>query len=68
MAEGWGRAEGVLVGGCLESMQHLRGARRTGRISRPDLDGAILFLETSEGKPDHERIDGILIDYENTGT
>ena len=41
-----GRSEGVLVGGCLESMQHLRGTPYW-----PDLDGAILFLETSEEKP-----------------
>jgi muramoyltetrapeptide carboxypeptidase len=67
-SSGWawlkgGRAEGVLVGGCLESMQHLRGTTYW-----PDLDGAILFLETSEEKPDPERVDGILMDYENMGT
>ena len=66
-SSGWtwlkgGRAEGVLVGGCLESMQHLRGTAYW-----PDLDGAILFLETSEEKPDPERVDGILMDYENMG-
>jgi muramoyltetrapeptide carboxypeptidase LdcA involved in peptidoglycan recycling len=41
-------------------MQHLRGTPYW-----PDLDGAILFLETSEEKP--ERVDGILMDYENIG-
>jgi muramoyltetrapeptide carboxypeptidase len=56
------RAEGVLIGGCLESMQHLRGTPFW-----PDLDGAILFLETSEEKPDPEKVDGILMDYENMG-
>jgi muramoyltetrapeptide carboxypeptidase len=56
------RAEGVLVGGCLESMQHLRGTPYW-----PDLTGAILFLETSEEKPTPERVDGILMDYENMG-
>ncbi len=66
-SSGWawlkeGRADGVLVGGCLESMQHLRGTPYW-----PDLDGAILFLETSEEKPDPERVDGILMDYENMG-
>ncbi|HLL97893.1 MAG TPA: S66 peptidase family protein [Rubrobacteraceae bacterium] len=66
-SSGWtwlkgGRADGVLVGGCLESMQHLRGTTYW-----PDLDGAILFLETSEEKPDPERVDGILMDYENMG-
>ena len=57
-----GSAEGILVGGCLESMQHLRGTPY-----RPELDGAILFLETSEEKPGPQRVDGILTDYENMG-
>ena len=57
-----GRSEGVLVGGCLESMQHLRGTPYW-----PDLTGAILFLETSEEKPEPETVDGILMDYENMG-
>lgn len=66
-SEGWtwlkgGRADGVLVGGCLESMQHLRGTPFW-----PDLDGAVLFLETSEEKPDPEKVDGMLMDYENMG-
>jgi muramoyltetrapeptide carboxypeptidase len=66
-SEGWtwlkgGRADGALVGGCLESMQHLRGTPFW-----PDLEGAILFLETSEEKPDPEKVDGILMDYENMG-
>ena len=54
--------EGVLVGGCLESMQHLRGTPYW-----PSLDGPILFLETSEEEPNQERVDGILMNYENTG-
>jgi len=57
-----GRAEGVLIGGCLESLQHLRGTRFW-----PDLRGAILFLETSEEKPSPATVDGILMDYENMG-
>ena len=57
-----GSAEGALVGGCLESMQHLRGTTYW-----PDLDGAILFLETSEEKPSPETVDSILMDYENMG-
>jgi muramoyltetrapeptide carboxypeptidase len=66
-SSGWtwlkaGSVEGVLVGGCLESMQHLRGTPYW-----PDLDGAILFLETSEEKPRPETVDGILMDYENMG-
>jgi len=66
-SDGWawlkgGSAEGVLVGGCLESMQHLRGTPYW-----PELDGAILFLETSEEKPSPDTVDGILMDYENMG-
>jgi len=57
-----GVAEGELIGGCVESLQHLRGTEFW-----PDLDGRILFLETSEEKPSPERIDGILMDYENMG-
>lgn len=66
-SEGWswlkpGRAEGVLIGGCIESLQHLRGTRYW-----PDWTGAILFVETSEEKPSPAEVDGILMDYENMG-
>ena len=57
-----GVGEGVLVGGCIESLQHLRGTR-----DWPDFEGKILFLETSEEKPSPARVDGILMDYENMG-
>jgi len=57
-----GRAEGVLIGGCIESLQHLRGTRFW-----PDFSGALLFLETSEEKPTPATVDGILMDYENMG-
>jgi len=57
-----GRGEGPLIGGCIESLQHLRGTRYW-----PNWDGAILFFETSEESPTPERIDGILMDYENMG-
>ncbi len=59
---GRGIAAGPLVGGCLESMQHLRGTPYW-----PNLDGAVLFLETSEEHPTPETVDGILMDYENMG-
>jgi len=52
----------VLVGGCLESLQHLRGTPFW-----PDWDGAILFFETSEQKPRPATVDAILMDYENMG-
>lgn len=55
-----GLGEGPLIGGCLESLQHLRGTDFW-----PDLDGAILFLETSEEAPSPQTVDGILMDYEN---
>ena len=57
-----GRAEGVLIGGCIESLQHLRGTRYW-----PNWAGAILFVETSEEKPSPAEVDGILMDYENMG-
>lgn len=57
-----GAGEGILVGGCIESLQHLRGTPFW-----PDFEGAILFLETSEEKPSPAKVDGILMDYENMG-
>jgi muramoyltetrapeptide carboxypeptidase len=66
-SDGWtwlksGRAQGPLVGGCLESLEHLRGTSYW-----PSFDGAILFLETSEDAPSPERVDALLMDYENMG-
>jgi muramoyltetrapeptide carboxypeptidase LdcA involved in peptidoglycan recycling len=57
-----GQAQGRLVGGCIESLQHLRGTRYW-----PDFDGALFFWETSEEKPLPETIDSLLMDYENMG-
>jgi muramoyltetrapeptide carboxypeptidase LdcA involved in peptidoglycan recycling len=57
-----GRAEGRLIGGCLESLQHLRGTRFW-----PDWEEAIFFFETSEERPPPETVDGMLMDYENMG-
>lgn len=57
-----GRGEGTLIGGCLESLQHLRGTRFW-----PDWDRAIFFWETSEEKPSPAAVDAILMDYENMG-
>ena len=66
-SNGWtwlreGDAEGVLIGGCLESLQHLRGTPFW-----PDWTGAILFFETSELAPSTATVDGILMDYQNMG-
>jgi muramoyltetrapeptide carboxypeptidase LdcA involved in peptidoglycan recycling len=57
-----GTADGVLIGGCLESLEHLRGTRFW-----PEWQDAILFFETSEGAPPPERVDSILMDYDNMG-
>jgi len=57
-----GCAEGILVGGCLESLQHLRGTPYW-----PRWEDAILLLETSEERPSPAKVDGILMDYENMG-
>ena len=57
-----GTAEGRLIGGCLESLQHLRGTEYW-----PTWDGAILFFETGEEKPLPETVDGFLMDYDNMG-
>lgn len=66
-SSGWtwlkpGRAEGRLVGGCIESLEHLRGT-----VFWPDWQGAIFFFETSEEKPTPEDVDAILMDYHNMG-
>jgi muramoyltetrapeptide carboxypeptidase LdcA involved in peptidoglycan recycling len=57
-----GKAEGRLIGGCIESLQHLRGTRFW-----PEWQDAIMFFETSEGAPSPETVDSILMDYENMG-
>ena len=48
------------MGGCLEFVQHLCGTRHW-----QGLGGAILFLETSEERPNPEKVDGILMAYQN---
>jgi muramoyltetrapeptide carboxypeptidase LdcA involved in peptidoglycan recycling len=57
-----GAAAGTLIGGCIESLQHLRGTRFW-----PDWQDAIMFFETSEEAPSPKTVDGILMDYENMG-
>jgi muramoyltetrapeptide carboxypeptidase LdcA involved in peptidoglycan recycling len=57
-----GVAEGVMIGGCLESLDHLRGTRFW-----PEWQDAILFIETSEAPPSPERVDSMLMDYEVMG-
>jgi muramoyltetrapeptide carboxypeptidase len=67
VSEGWqwlraGRSEGTLVGGCLESLQHLRGTPYW-----PAFDDAILFLETGEEAPSPAKVDAFLMDFANMG-
>jgi muramoyltetrapeptide carboxypeptidase len=57
-----GQATGRLMGGCIGSMEHLRGTPYW-----PEWDGAILSLEGSEEKPSPARWDCLLMDYENMG-
>ncbi len=57
-----GVGEGVLIGGCLESLEHLRATRFW-----PEWQDAIMFFETSEGPPPPAKVDGLLMDYENMG-
>src|SRR5579872_2211833 len=58
-----GRAEGWLAGGCLESLcWHVKGSD-----SWLDLEGAVLFLETSEEAPPPSDVDAYLSDLENLG-
>lgn len=69
-SEGWtwlkeGQAEGRLIGGSLESLQHPRGTPYW--PDAPDWNEAILFLETTEEVPSPATVDGILMDYENMG-
>jgi muramoyltetrapeptide carboxypeptidase LdcA involved in peptidoglycan recycling len=62
---GAGAAEGVLIGGCLESLHHLRSTPYW--PDREDWRGAIFFFETSDEKPLPETVDSALMDYENMG-
>lgn len=57
-----GQAKGQLIGGCVESLQHLRGTEYW-----PNWEDAIFFFETSEERPSPETVDGILMDYQNMG-
>ncbi|MEO9045775.1 MAG: S66 peptidase family protein [Candidatus Dormibacter sp.] len=66
--DGWhwlrqGHADGWLFGGCLETIcWHLKGQREW-----IDLDGAVLFLETSEDAPSPADVDAYLTDLEAIG-
>ena len=56
--QGEGKVRGRLIGGCVEVLDWLRG---TPLFPSPvDFDGAILFLETSEDKPEPKNLKYIL--------
>lgn len=57
-----GTASGPTIGGCLETIQHLRGTRWW-----PNFSGTILCLETSEECPSPESADIMLGDYARMG-
>jgi muramoyltetrapeptide carboxypeptidase LdcA involved in peptidoglycan recycling len=58
-----GEARGPLLGGCLETIAwHLKGSEWW-----LDLEGALLFLETSEEAPPPADVDGYLTDFEQLG-
>ena len=58
-----GATEGWLMGGCVESLcWHVKGSD-----AWLDLDGAVLFLETSEEAPSPAHVDAYLVDLENLG-
>ena len=67
-SDGWhwlrrGIAAGWLFGGCLETIcWHLKGS-----ASWLDLDGAVLFVETSEEAPSPAHVDAYLTDLEQLG-
>ena len=67
-SDGWvtvreGTAEGPLLGGCLETVcWHLKGSPEW-----LDLEGAVLFLETSEEAPPPAYVDAYLTDLERLG-
>ena len=58
-----GAAEGPLLGGCLETIAwHLKGSP-----AWLDLDGAVLFLETSNEAPSPAHVDSWMTDLEQVG-
>jgi muramoyltetrapeptide carboxypeptidase LdcA involved in peptidoglycan recycling len=57
-----GVAEGHLLGGCIESLEHLRGTPFW-----PDWHDALFFWELSEQQHPPAWVDAILSDYENMG-
>ena len=66
-SSGWvwirdGVAEGQTIGGCLETLQHLRGTRWW-----PDFSDAILCIETSEECPSPTSFDATFGDYARMG-
>lgn len=58
-----GATDGWLMGGCVETLcWHVKGSD-----SWLNLDGAVLYLETSEDAPSPAEVDAYLVDLENLG-
>jgi len=57
-----GRAKGQLLGGCLQSLMHLRGTQYW-----PNWNGALLFWEPSDSDSSPGHIDSMLTDLDNSG-
>lgn len=63
--QGEGRAEGQLIGGCVEVLEMLKGTRWW---PEPELwRGAVLFLETSEDRPPPSQVEYWLRNYASQG-
>ena len=57
-----GKARGILAGGCIEALDHLRST-----YFWPTWDETILFLETASEEPNLAWLDAVLSDYINMG-
>jgi len=57
-----GKASGVILGGCIEALERLRGTPYW-----PDLSGALLFLESSKENYDSILWEVLIADYYNMG-
>lgn len=64
LLQGKGKVHGRLIGGCIEVLEMIKG---TELWNRSDFDDAILFLETSEDKPEPAYIEYWLRNYGSQG-
>lgn len=64
LLQGSGKAKGRLIGGCIEVLEMIKG---TVLWNKSDFDGAILFFDTSEDKPEPKFIEYWLRNYGSQG-